>query len=163
MLPTESAGYLALLLQHRFLIEDPETGVIQLDPSGYQLLNKPIPATFNNATFKARVDKLIKSYLEIWPAKIMSGNRLVRQGPGAIRKKLSVFLKKYPKYTDDQILAATKKYVDKLRQNNFNYVICSDYFIEKNGVSQLESYIIALVQNAESKVIEQPSIYERTV
>lgn len=162
MLPT-TENKIRDLIECAILIEDPQTGVIHLDPLGYTLLQKPIPQSFNQAAFKARVEKLVKDYLAVWPPKVMSGNRLVRQGPGAIRKKLTVFLKKFPKFTDDQIITATKKYVDKLRQSNYNYMVCSDYFLEKNGVSQLESYIVALQQQTESAVKTPSTIFERTV
>jgi hypothetical protein len=165
MLPTEKAGYLALLLQSNTLLEDSETGIIQLSPDAYDLLGKSTPNVFNQKAHRERIEKLVKDYLSLWPAKIMSGNRLIKQGPGAIRKKLTTFLRKYPKYTDEEILAATQQYIKKLRQSNFQYMISSDYFIEKDGVSQLEAYIIAMesqkiIGNA-NKVLQ--SIHERTL
>ena len=168
MLPTLQAGYITSLLEAAILIEDPDTGIIQLTPEGYAVLHKPLPKVFDQKAARERLEKLVKDYLEIWPPKIMSGNRLVKQGPGAIRSKFTTFLRKYPKFTDAEILEVTRLYVDKLKRKNYEFMTCSDYFIEKDRVSQLESYIIALQQHKNAQAagiapLEVKSIHERTL
>jgi len=127
------------LLLEGILIEDPSTGIIQISPEYYLKLNKHIPGTVK--TQIPGIDDLVKKYIDLWPKKILSGGRPVRQGPTPITKKLTVFIKKHPKVTFEQILNATSRYLATMKVKDWNYMTCSDYFISKNETSVLESYL----------------------
>jgi hypothetical protein len=167
------------LLEAGYLLLDQKTGVIQLSDPAYALVGQPPPKHENLQSLTlvevkqirkrvrkaksddTRLEQLIVDYLSLWPEKVMSGGRLVKQGPAAIRKKFAPFLKRHPEFTDTQILNAATKYISKAKQVNYGYMTCSDYFIEKNGASQLEAAILALQASITSP--ERKSIYERTV
>jgi hypothetical protein len=134
------AEVLQRLLDENVLLED-EKGIIQIHPQYYQLLNKTIPGSTSGQN-RSRAEKLTKAYIELWPKKIMSGGRPVRQGPTTIAKKLLVFMNKHPKVTDEQILNAASRYVATKIKDGWQMCVCSDYFISKNDTSQLETYIM---------------------
>lgn len=126
------------LLDEDVLIED-NIGVIQIHPTYYAALGRTLPGAVNPN--KTRAEKLAQSYIDLWPKKIMSGGRPIRQGPTAITKKLNGFMNKNPKITDEQILDATRRYVNMKQKDNWEFATCSDYFISKGNTSLLESYV----------------------
>jgi hypothetical protein len=131
--------HVQVLLNTQVLVEDPVTGIIQLNGQLYTYLGKNAPATTSTNHQRAKV--LAPLYQKLWPEKIMSGGRPVRQGPMSLTKKLTVFLNKNPKVTEQQILDATERYIATKKKENYAFMACSDYFIDKNGNSLLESYI----------------------
>lgn len=126
------------LLEMGVLLED-EKGIIQIAPIYYAELGRPLPGTVNPN--KERAAKLAQSYIDLWPKKLLTGGRPIRQGPGAVIKKLNAFMNKHPKVTDVQIMDATKRYVNTKKKDNWEFATCSDYFISKGDTSQLEAYI----------------------
>jgi len=139
----EVLAHIQALYTHKALTYNPATGLIELDQALYAHLGLPAPTT---STQKAKINlarakTLAPIYQKLWPAKILSGGRPVRQGPGAITKKLVIFMNKYSKVTDDEILDATKRYIATKAKDNYSFISCSDYFIDKNGNSLLEAFI----------------------
>jgi hypothetical protein len=157
---TSEIAKISDLLQCAFLIEDSKTKVISLAPEVYLMIGREIPSNLKSTFLDKRVDELCEKYRALWPAKIQSGSRPVKQGPSAIKAKLKSFLKKNPQYKDEQILAAAAAYVAKMKQKNYEFMICSDYFIEKDKASQLEVYI---EQGVTADKIVKASIHERTL
>jgi len=131
--------HIQVLLNTDALIEDPVTGLIHLNKDLYYPLGKNAPSS--PGAIAQRAKALAVVYQKLWPAKIVSGGRPVKQGPMSLTKKLTTYLNKHPKTTDAQILDATKRYLATKQKENYAYISCSDYFIEKNGNSLLESYI----------------------
>jgi len=129
-----------ILLNEGFLTEDPVNGTVQMHPEMYTYMGKHSPFTLGNRP-KQRAEKLVTAYQKIWPAGVSSGGRPVRQGPSALTKKLTVYLGKHPKTTDAEILSAAERYVATKKKENYSFITCSDYFIEKGGSSVLEAYI----------------------
>jgi hypothetical protein len=72
------AEVLQRLLDEKVLFEN-ENGIISIHPTYYRELGKPIPGLHSGHN-KARAEALAKQYIELWPKKIMSGGRPVRQG-----------------------------------------------------------------------------------
>lgn len=147
----EALAYIYKLLDMKALMPDSETGIIQIDPNLYQELGQPIPGTLKNAN-KRRAKALAPAYISIWPKGVSSGNRSVRQGPVAITKKLTVYINKHPEHTDNQILNAAQRYVNYMQTKNYDFMTCSDYFIEKSQNSLLESYVCDPELNANVKL-----------
>jgi hypothetical protein len=79
---------------------------------------------------------LAQKMRELFPPKIRSGGNLVRSSLGDTTDKLKKFFKKH-KYTYQQVLKATEKYVKQKEYENFAYMKQLVYFIEKDGVSLL--------------------------
>ncbi len=137
---TLNISYVHHLLQVQALIEDPTTGVITLHPEVYNMIGKTPPATPSQKI--QRVRALVVEYIKLWPTKLASGGRPIRQGPVALTKKLHAFLSKHPKVTDAEILNATGRYLAAKKKDGYQYISCSDYFIDKSGNSILESYLV---------------------
>ena len=127
------------LLEKKILLEA-DNGIIQISPEYYTQIGKSLPGTTASRN-KDRANKLAVAYLCHWPKKIMSGGRPVRQGQTSIAKKLLIFMNKHPEITYDQILKATVRYTNLKTKDNWEFAVCSDYFILKNDSSQLEAYI----------------------
>lgn len=93
---------------------------------------------------------LSKSMREIFPNGKKDGTTYYWKGnTNEIIKKLKVFFKKFGDFTDEQILDATKRYVDSF-DGQYNYMYLLKYFICKNRkdaageieeVSELYSFI----------------------
>ena len=50
-------------------------------------------------------------------------------------------MKQYPEYTKEDILDATKTYVEALSHKGYKGISCADYFINKNGISVLAAQL----------------------
>lgn len=151
---------LTRLLQEKVLLED-ERGIIQINPKYYAELGKSIPGTVNSN--KERAAKLAQSYIDLWPKKIMSGGRPIRQGLTAITKKLNVFMNKHSKVTDAEIINATSRYVATKKKYDWNYATCSDYFIMKNDTSLLEAYLSDPQLGSQDVGQKAPSLNQRMI
>lgn len=130
---------ISTMLEKKILLEA-DNGIIQISPEYYKHLGKSIPGLTANKN-KERAGKLTVLYLNLWPKKILSGGRPIRQGLTSVSKKMLIFMNKHPEVTDQQILEATTRYVNLKAKDNWEFAVCSDYFILKNEVSQLEAYI----------------------
>lgn len=69
---------------------------------------------------------------ELFPAGLKEGlNQTWKGSVSQIKQRLQTFKRMYPDYTDDQIIEATKKYVETY-QGNTQYMRTLKYFIFKN-------------------------------
>ena len=87
------------------------------------------------------VDAWIDEWRDIFPTGVKSGNRPVRGDKKGVYTKMKVFVKNNPKITKEQIIEATRQYVFDASLKSYNYMICADYFINKNGSSMLGAMI----------------------
>ena len=79
------------------------------------------------------------SWYELFPKGVKNGNYLIRSGKAGCIKKLKKFIKEYPEYTKDIVMRATEEYVAHCRVNRWAYMQLAQYFIEKEGMSNLAS------------------------
>ena len=79
------------------------------------------------------IENWIEEYRELFPPKY-KGDRI-----GCIHK-MKKFKKKYPKFSKDLILNATRKYINEKHRENFRFLRQAHYFIEKDNVSDLASF-----------------------
>jgi hypothetical protein len=119
----EAAGYLKVT----------EEGVV-LRTQTAKLFEKGMP-TDNS------VDSWIDEWREIFPQGVKSGGRPVRGDKQGVAKKMKLFVKANPTITKEQIINATKQYVFDASLKNYSFIICADYFINKNGSSMLGAVI----------------------
>lgn len=75
-------------------------------------------------------------FRELFPKGIKSGGYPVRSSTVDIADKLRKFFKKH-KYTQEQVLEATKRYVERKGREGYSYMQQAHHFIEKFGVSNL--------------------------
>ena len=80
--------------------------------------------------------ELAEKIREMFPKGVKSGGYPVRSSTVDIADKLRKFFKKH-KYTQDQVLEATKRYVERKGREGYSYMQKAVFFIEKDGSSTL--------------------------
>jgi hypothetical protein len=93
----------------------------------------------------------IEEYRDLYPKGVFTATRSVKGDKQGCLKKMNTFLKQNPEATKEQIIAATTLYIQKSKANGFDRMTCADYFIEKNGVSMLSSYLEMIAEGKDNK------------
>jgi|TARA_R110002126_G_scaffold191810_1_gene340003 hypothetical protein len=88
-----------------------------------------------------RVEEWIQEWRELFPKGIKSGGHLVRGSKQGCIKKMKAFVNKNKDVTKDKIFKATSRYLSERRTARYSYCKVADYFISKDSMSMLESYI----------------------
>lgn len=138
-----------------FLISSDELNKLRLNGwvQGSVLLDKAI-ALFNS-DLKTSSDQFVKDMLmemrEMFPKGVTTGNKLVRSTVNnSLVARMKKFIQEYD-FDKDTILKATKSYVNKCKQNDYNYMRALVYFIGKQGEgSDLADECINIKENGES-------------
>lgn len=73
----------------------------------------------------------ITTFINLFPAGVRSGGKLVKSDKVGIRERLSKFTKEYPEYSRELIMEATKQYVDRKSAVAYKYMRTALYFIGK--------------------------------
>lgn len=99
-----------------------------------------------------RLNRLAEKLKEIFPRGKKDGTSLYwSEGKSLIVKRLKGFIKKYGEYTDDQIINATKKYVESFN-GDYTFMRTLKYFIYKNVVNageiEYSSDLLNYIENA---------------
>lgn len=125
----------------------------RLTPSGVEL----IESIFLNSEFAVsgsdedRYDKLAKKMQELFPEGKKPGTKLMwRDSQAIIAKKLKAVVKKYGvKFTDEQALEATKKYVESFN-GDYQFMQVLKYFISKRNqiTGEETSQFLSYLENA---------------
>lgn len=102
--------------------------------------------------------ELAEQIRDLFPKGVKSGGKLVRSSSADIAEKLRKFFKKH-KYSQEQVLEATKRYVNSFRQKNFVFMQAAVYFIEKDGVSSLAAECDGVRETIESN---EPTFIDNT-
>ena len=95
------------------------------------------------ALFGKKLDslsELAEKLIAIYPQGVKSGGYPVRGSKVDVTDKLRKFFKKH-KYTHEQVIQATQKYVDRKREESWAYMQRLVYFIEKDNSSNLAAEI----------------------
>jgi len=95
------------------------------------------------ALFGKKLDSLTElasKLIEIYPQGVKSGGYPVRGSKVDVTDKLRKFFKKH-KYTHEQVIQATQKYVNRKREESWAYMQRLVYFIEKDNTSNLAAEI----------------------
>jgi predicted transcriptional regulator len=79
----------------------------------------------------------IEEWYNLFPKGVRSGGYLIRDGKSSCLKKMGKFLKDNPNITKEEIIRATKNYVQTCKLKNYDYMKLASYFIEKDGISTL--------------------------
>ena len=91
---------------------------------------------------------LVGQLREIFPKGIKTGSAAWRGNKREITLRLQKFFKIYDKYTDEEIIAATKKYVESFN-GNYTYMRILKYFILKDEVKVGEDGVRYIEQVSE--------------
>lgn len=108
----------------------------------------------------SKTNEVVEDWIEEWrslfPAGIKSGGRPIKGDKKGVLKKMKSFIKSNPKITKEDIFNATKNYILEKRREDYKFMVCADYLIEKNGSSILSSLIESLgVDNEVNKIVEE--------
>jgi hypothetical protein len=118
-----------LLLVNGFLTRNYNTGDPFVD---YEITEKGLAVLGNSIS-----NSWIEEWYDLFPKGIKSGGYLVRDGKSACMKKMDKFIKAHPEFTKEDIIKATKNYVNAFKVKNYEYMRLASYFIEKDGHSTL--------------------------
>jgi hypothetical protein len=125
-----------------------------LTNKGYLLNNKLTDKARNifKTVISFDVKTLTKNYLELFPKKVVVGGYPVRSSFNEeLVKKMNKFVKSYG-YTEEEIITATKHYVEEKKKTNYEFMKLAKYFIEKQGQgSMLADYCQYIRDNPEVK------------
>lgn len=89
----------------------------------------------------ASVDDWIQEWRELFPKGVKTGGYPVRGSKGGCTKKMKAFIKVNKGVGKALIFDATRKYIAEKASQRYQYMKMADYFISKDGISMLESYI----------------------
>ena len=124
-----------------------EQKILLYDGQGKFILDfKYVPERFKaNKTDKTietkdNFETLLTKYVDLFPKGVKSGGRLVRKTPHSLRAKLQAFVNRRKDIPYEHILEGTRVYIAGFKAKGYEYMQCADYFISKNGSSELESY-----------------------
>lgn len=118
-IPLPKADYEDLIRKDYIYIQDDEVYIT----SGGRSLLKQLDS-------KPEIeDEFVDKYRELFSKSALGvpGKMGDRNG---IKKKLEIFMSKYP-FSEDQILEAAENYIQTQRENNYQYLQQADYFIFK--------------------------------
>lgn len=124
------------------------------------ILRPKFNSIFNESikTKEIILDKVVENWIDSWrelfPSGVKSGGRPVRGDKQGVLKKMKKFVKQNPNIPINTIFKATKNYVISKKLDNWNFMTCADYFIEKNNISLLSSFIEDLSESNNYESIE---------
>lgn len=122
------------------LINEISPGYFVISEEGEQMINKINGKVKKKELDDKELDELTTKLRDIYPKGKKSGSPYYWRGTQRnIKKKIKSY-KLRTGHTDDQILNATKRYIDSF-EGDMKYMKLLEYFIEKNGESQLEIVI----------------------
>lgn len=133
----EASAEMILNLEAKGFIKDQEDGII-LRKKALDLFSKPVTSIPDKQN---ELESFVEKYRSLFPQGVKSGNRLVKGDKHGCLSKLKNFKLKYPEYSQDEILEATKVYIDLCRKRNYDKMTSADYFVEKDKVSMLAGYL----------------------
>lgn len=84
----------------------------------------------------------IESYREIFPKGKLPSGKPARNNVKALSESFRWFFETYD-YTWDEVIAATKMYVNEYRQNNYLYMQTSQYFVAKQDKNKVKTSTLA--------------------
>lgn len=112
-----------------------------------------------NASVDQKYKENLIKYKELFPTSKEAG-KVVRTNLKDIDQRMTWFIKNYPEYTWDDILKATKMYIESLN-GDYLYCINSTYFIKKddknkNSISSLANWCETAKEEADQLVKVNP-------
>lgn len=111
---------------------------------------------------QSKSDNIIEfaeKFKELFPKGVKSGGYPVRSSTADIADKLRKFFKKH-KYTQEQVLEATKRYVERKGSEGYSFMQTAVYFIEKNGSSNLAAECDSLGDVSEENIKVKTNIHK---
>lgn len=146
--PTLYFFLVSLYTGRQYLWDIPHTNLLVLERDGWikigpegPVIRSKFKTSFSKYLTSQGVEEWINDWRHIWPAGVKTGNRLVRGDKQGCVKKMKKFLKENPEYSKQDVFDAARVYIFEALRQRSDKIICADYFIEKNGSSQLSAYL----------------------
>ena len=130
------------------LIELQSKGYIKLlgDDLSYEIRKKGLDLKGASiGTPKERANRLLIPFRELFPVGTNNGGYRYRGDKQGCLEKLEKFIKDNPEWTDEQILEATKRYVDRFKPT-YQGMRQAHYFINKDKISDLSGELEGLIE-----------------
>jgi len=121
-------------------------GYIKIAAEGIVLRNS-CKDLFDEVVTDEGVNSWIEEWRDLFPKGVKSGNRPVRGERRGVLTKMKAFIKNHPEVTKDLIFEATRQYVFDASVKGYQFIICADYFIDKNNSSVLAATIEDIALN----------------
>ena len=96
---------------------------------------------------KKDIADLALKFRDLFPKGVKTNNHPVRGNLTNITRKMQKFKVDFPDYTDDIILAATKKYVADKAKEGYSFMKVAEYLVYKDGNSMLASLCDAMIED----------------
>lgn len=114
-----------------------EQGFIKIIGDGYKDVSiRPLGIELIGEATVDEITELASKIRDLFPKGVKSGGYPVRSSTVDIAEKLRKFFKKH-KYTQEQVIEATKRYVERKSREGYAYMQKAVFFIEKEGSSTL--------------------------
>lgn len=114
--------------------------ILVYDGFGRYILAQKYAPEHSKVKIDEKFEKFLKEYADLWPPSIKSGGRLIKKTPASLKLKMKAFINRRRDLSFDTIINGTYLYLKDKKRENYAYTISSDYFILKNGASELESW-----------------------
>ena len=143
---------------HGFIDDSDEIFLYKINERGKEFverINDLMKENQEDESEEKSIDKLCHDYLELWPKVKLPSQKYARASILEIQKKMKVWLrvnkplfkKEYGfKLNNQDILDATKAYIDRYAKTGYKFMVTSSYFIQKNEKSALCDELIARTQ-----------------
>lgn len=102
----------------------------------------------NSLPDKDRIENLVNKMRELFPKGMKIGNSAWRGNVRELKLRMQKFFKMYGDYSDEDILKATKAYVDSFN-GNYTYMRILKYFILKSEIKQHQNDLGEVVSQVE--------------
>ena len=103
-------------------------------------------------TTMSNVKDWLREWLELFPQEAEFNGYKIRSKERDCINKMLKFVKDFPNYKKDIIFAATKRYVEEKKAQNWEFMKQATYFISKVGQpSLLEAYCEKILSGEETK------------
>lgn len=122
-------------------------GFIKITGDGYKNISiRDLGLELIGQSKSDSIIELAEKVRDMFPKGVKSGGGYVRSEVVDIADKLRKFFKKH-KYTQEEVLEATKRYVERKRNEGYSFMHQAVYFIEKNNISLLATECGNLKEN----------------
>lgn len=143
--PEEKRKSIQNLLRRGFL-EEGEDKELVVTEEGERLLDKADSLLTKNPIEEVEQAEAIEYWIDDF-RKLFYGYKVGAMGSkSSCLKKMKVFLKKNPNVTKEDVINATRAYIDSLN-GDYRFLQQADYFITKHDGSRLETWIEELKAN----------------
>lgn len=112
--------------------------------------------SMNKPPKKEGVSEWFDEWLDLFPAGVKTGGKLVRSDAKACLKKMETFVKERG-FSKDVIMQATKEYLEEFEANNYAFVKSATYFIDKRGEG---SELAARCENLKQKPKDEFEVFD---